>query len=90
MLLSDLPPLEQTKAGKELIEIGFRQGFEIGYRIGFESGLKQAFLDGIIIGKIQIMQQSCDLEELSIDALRVLSSDELLAIYNSLKTWATA
>ena len=79
-MLGDLPPFEQSKAGNELIEIGFRQGFEVGFRIGFELGLKQALVDGILIGKIQITDLSRDLEELSIDALKVLSDNEPQAV----------
>ena len=38
-MIKELVPAEETRAGRELIEKGYKIGYEIGYDIGHECSL---------------------------------------------------
>lgn len=80
MVISELTPLEKTKAGKELIEIGYGQGKEQGRQEGRQEGLAS----GIIVGKIQLMQQQLGLEVTPTETLIALTIESLQATFESL------
>ena len=47
-MIKELVPVEETRAGRELIEKGYKIGYEIGYDIGHE-----CYLMCVEIGKAQ-------------------------------------
>ena len=50
MLLGELPPLEETQLGKELIQIGEQRGQEKGLAQGLQKGLEKGRLEGLRLG----------------------------------------
>ncbi len=58
MLLGQLPPLEETQSGKDLIEIGRQQGLEQGLKLGLKSGLEQGLKQGLKWGLEQGFEEA--------------------------------
>lgn len=77
MVISELTPIEKTKAGKELIEIGYGQGIQLGRVQGREEGREEGLARGMIVGKIQLMQHQLGLEIKPTETLIALPIDSL-------------
>jgi predicted transposase YdaD len=62
MLLGELPPLEETQLGKELIQIGEQRGQEKGLAQGLQKGLEKGRLEGLRLAlKLKFGEAGLDL-----------------------------
>lgn len=64
-----LTPLEETVAGRELIEIGFKQGIK--------KGMKKGIKKGMLIGKIMVAERMLNPPISSREELEKKSTEEL-------------
>jgi len=85
MLLGELPDLQETQAGKDLIAIGIEQGIVKGIAKGIVKGIEQGVEKGELIGKIQLCQSALKTAALSEQELREKSIHELTALASELE-----
>ena len=77
-----LTPLDETFAGKELIQIGKSQGLEEGLEEGLEKGLEK----GKLIGQIQMTQNLLKQERTPEEELIPKSKEKLQALLQELQS----
>ena len=77
-----LTPLEETVAGKELIQIGKSQGLEEGREEGLEKGLEK----GKLIGQIHMTQNLLKQERTPREELIRKSKEELQSLLQQLQS----
>ena len=77
-----LTPLDETVAGKELIQIGKSQGLEEGREEGLEKGLEK----GKLIGQIHMTQNLLKQERTPEEELIRKRKEELQSLFQQLQS----
>ncbi|MFW6240286.1 MAG: DUF2887 domain-containing protein [Thermodesulfobacteriota bacterium] len=81
----ELTPLEETVAGKQLIQQGMDQGMEKGLEKGLEKGMEKGMEKGQLIGQIQLIQRLLKRPRTPNESLNDLDSGELRAMLATLE-----
>ncbi len=72
-----LTPLEETVAGKQLIDLGMERGMEKGMQKGMEKGMQKGMEKGQLIGQIQLIQRLLKRPQTPNESLALLDVEEL-------------
>ena len=81
-----LTPLDETVAGKELIQIGKSQGLEEGREEGREEGLEKGLEKGKLIGQIHMTQNLLKQERTPEEELIRKRKEELQSLLQQLQS----